>query len=67
MQAQSPSSSSTSASSTAYIASLKLKHETLEAKLQEERLRPHPDDFRIQQLKKQKLALKQELAEAQQN
>lgn len=63
MQATSPSPSTNSASSAAHLAALKLKHETLEAKLLTEQQRPHKDDLRIQMLKKQKLALKQEITE----
>ena len=54
---------SSSASTAAHLAALRAKHETLEAKLQEEMARPHRDDFRIQSMKKQKLAIKQELSE----
>ena len=62
MQTSSSSvSSSLKATSPAHIEALQAKHEALEAKLKEEQARPHPDDFRIQELKKQKLAIKQEL------
>ena len=34
------------------------KHATLERAIEEENLRPHPDDFRISQLKREKLRIK---------
>lgn len=38
------------------------KHAVLDRQIQEEMSRPMPDDVMIQQLKKQKLRLKEELA-----
>ena len=45
------------------IESLKEKHQTLESALETEHHRPHPDDIEIAELKKQKLAVKDELAQ----
>jgi hypothetical protein len=44
------------------IESLKEKHQTLESAIETEHHRPHPDDIEIAALKKQKLALKDEIA-----
>ncbi len=44
------------------IDTLKSKHEALEAAIEEENSRPHPDDIEIASLKKQKLRIKDELA-----
>jgi hypothetical protein len=41
--------------------SLENKHATLEALIDEEEHRPHPDDIRLHQLKKEKLRVKDEL------
>jgi len=41
--------------------SLKNKHETLDHKIESEEKRPHPNDIHIQDLKKQKLLLKDEI------
>ena len=46
---------------TSHVSSLQLKHAGLERKLEEEMSRPLPDDAVIQQLKKQKLRLKEEI------
>ncbi len=43
--------------------SLKSKHEMLENEIEEEERRPHPDDIHLHELKKQKLLLKDEIAE----
>lgn len=40
------------------VETLKAKHAALEAALQEETTRPHPDDTAITELKRQKLRLK---------
>ena len=40
------------------VETLKAKHAALEAALQEETSRPHPDDVAIAELKRQKLKLK---------
>ncbi len=37
------------------------KHHRLDEQIQEELLRPHPDDLMISELKKRKLRLKEEL------
>lgn len=44
-----------------HLAALKAKHAELDAKLLEEEGRPLPDTLKIQELKKQKLAVKQEI------
>ena len=44
------------------IDELKSRHQDLEKALDEENHRPHPDDIQIATLKKQKLALKDEIA-----
>jgi hypothetical protein len=41
--------------------SLENKHASLEAMIDEEEHRPHPDDLRLHQLKKEKLRVKDEL------
>ena len=45
-----------------YIESLKAKHASLEQKISQETLRPHPDDDTICNLKKQKLMLRDRIA-----
>ena len=49
---------------TSHVAALQNKHAGLDAQLREEMNRPAPDTATIQQLKKQKLQIKQELAQA---
>ena len=44
-----------------HVAALKAKHAGLEAKLHAEQARPAPDIAMIQQLKKQKLKIKEEI------
>jgi len=44
------------------IEALKTKHQALEHAIEEETNRPHPDDYEIASLKKQKLRIKDELA-----
>jgi hypothetical protein len=44
------------------IESLKSKHQALEAAIEDQTSRPHPDDIEIASLKKQKLRIKDELA-----
>ena len=44
------------------IEALKAKHQALEEALNEESSRPRPDDFHIVSLKKQKLRIKDEIA-----
>jgi len=43
------------------IDTLKSKHHVLEAAIEEENNRPHPDDLEIAILKKQKLRIKDEI------
>ena len=45
------------------IEALKEKHRNLEHAIDEENARPHPDDIHIATLKKQKLQIKDELAQ----
>ncbi len=45
----------------AQVESLEQKHAALEALIEQEEHRPHPDDLRLLQLKKEKLRLKDEL------
>ncbi|MBM3598729.1 MAG: DUF465 domain-containing protein [Alphaproteobacteria bacterium] len=44
------------------IAALKARHATLEAELQMENSRPHPDDAHVAELKRQKLRIKDEIS-----
>lgn len=44
-----------------HLASLETKHDGLEARIAAEHRRPHPDELRIVELKKQKLRLKDTL------
>lgn len=44
------------------IDSLRSRHATLESKLEDEERRPHPDDVLVHDLKRQKLAIKDEIA-----
>ncbi|HEX9568873.1 MAG: YdcH family protein [Rhodospirillales bacterium] len=44
------------------IEALKTKHQALEVAIEQETNRPHPDDYEIASLKKQKLRIKDELA-----
>lgn len=41
--------------------SLELKHAALEAQIDEEEHRPHPDDIRLHELKKEKLRIRDEI------
>ena len=43
------------------VVSLRDKHDSLERAIEEENLRPHPDDVRISQLKREKLRIKDEM------
>ena len=45
-----------------HIEALKAKHASLEQAINEENLRPHPDDDAICSLKKRKLQIKDEIA-----
>lgn len=44
------------------IEALKTRHQTLDAMIQQELTRPHPDDIEITCLKKEKLRIKDELS-----
>jgi hypothetical protein len=46
-----------------HIDSLKSKHAELESMIDEEEKRPSPDDARIHELKREKLRIKDQLAE----
>jgi hypothetical protein len=46
----------------AQVESLESKHAALQAQIDREERRPHPDDLLLHQLKKEKLRLKDELA-----
>lgn len=48
---------------TSYVSSLQHKHAGLERKIHEEMSRPLPDEVMIQDLKKRKLRIKEELAD----
>jgi hypothetical protein len=43
------------------VAALESKHAYLEALIDEEEHRPHPDDIRLHELKKEKLKVKDEM------
>ncbi len=43
------------------LESLNDKHATLERAIEAENLRPHPDDIRISELKREKLRIKDEI------
>ena len=45
-----------------HIEALRSKHLDLKHEIDEENQRPHPDDFRIAELKRQKLRIKDEIA-----
>ena len=55
-------SSPASSAATSHIDALETKHAGLEAKLRIEMARPSPDAAMIQEIKKQKLRLKEEIA-----
>lgn len=44
------------------IDSLKAKHKALEEAIEEQTSRPHPDEFEVVSLKKQKLRIKDKIA-----
>lgn len=46
---------------TSHVSALQLKHAGLERRIEQERSRPLPDNVMIQELKKQKLRIKEEL------
>lgn len=45
------------------IQALRQRHAALDAQIEEENQRPHPDDDRITQLKRQKLRIKDEIVQ----
>lgn len=45
-----------------HIEALRSKHLDLKQEIEEENQRPHPDDLRIAELKRQKLRIKDEIA-----
>lgn len=49
---------------TGHVSALHAKHAGLEARIRDEVARPAPDTMLVATLKKQKLAIKQELAQA---
>ncbi|HEY1124516.1 MAG TPA: DUF465 domain-containing protein [Sphingobium sp.] len=49
---------------TSHVSALNTKHAGLEARIRDETARPAPDSLIIAALKKQKLQLKQEIAQA---
>lgn len=49
---------------TSHVSALNAKHAGLEARIRDETARPAPDSLIIAALKKQKLQLKQEIAQA---
>lgn len=50
-----------------HLEALKAKHTELDTLIEEERVRPHPDDIKINEYKKQKLKVKEEIQEIEQN
>ncbi len=44
-----------------HLEALRTKHASLEAEIDEENQRPHPDDIRLHELKKKKLHIKETL------
>ena len=48
---------------TSHVSALQLKHAGLERQIHQEMSRPMPDDALIQQLKKRKLRIKEELSQ----
>lgn len=46
-----------------HLDALKAKHAEMDVLIAEENARPHPDDIKINEYKKQKLKLKQEISE----
>lgn len=45
----------------AQVESLEQKHAALEAQIHQEEHRPHPDDLRLHELKKEKLRIRDEM------
>jgi len=48
---------------TSHVTALQAKHEGLERRIREEMNRPAPDETMVQNLKKQKLRIKEEIAQ----
>lgn len=46
-----------------HLVSLHEKHASLEEAIEEEFTRPHPDDFRVLELKREKLRIKDEIVD----
>ena len=46
-----------------HLESLRAKHATLEDEIDVENQRPHPDDMKLQELKREKLRIKDEIAD----
>lgn len=44
------------------VEELRIEHQSLEQQIVEENLRPHPDELRVSELKRQKLRIKDEIA-----
>ncbi len=45
-----------------HVEALRAKHSALKQAVEEENQRPHPDEFRIAELKREKLRIKDEIA-----
>jgi hypothetical protein len=45
-----------------HIETLRSKHATLETAIDRENMRPHPDEMKLQELKREKLRIKDEIA-----
>ena len=45
-----------------HIEVLRTKHASLETEIDQENLRPHPDEMKLQELKREKLRIKDEIA-----
>lgn len=48
-----------------HVEALRAKHNTLKQAVDQENQRPHPDEFRIAELKREKLRIKDEIAKLQ--
>jgi hypothetical protein len=59
-----PSLSGTASAASPHVNALQSKHAGLEARLRDEQARPVPDAEMVQEIKKQKLRLKEEIARA---
>lgn len=45
-----------------HIDSLRSKHASLETAIDQENMRPHPDELKLQELKREKLRIKDEIS-----